>query len=68
VALARVMVYDVGYDSRSAVVNTNPSGSTGAAAQPVSTLTLIVTQDQAVQLSQAKWNGDLDVVLLPPQS
>ncbi|MHB8620549.1 MAG: Flp pilus assembly protein CpaB [Chloroflexota bacterium] len=68
VVLPRVTVYDVGYDERSTVVNTNPSGDPSrAAARPLSTLTLLVTPDQALQLSQAKWNGNLDVALLPPQ-
>jgi hypothetical protein len=33
----------------------------------VAWLTLIVTQDQAVQLAQARWSSDLDVALLPAQ-
>jgi hypothetical protein len=28
---------------------------------------LIVSQEQALQLTVAKWNGDLDVALLPPE-
>ena len=31
----------------------------------VSSLTLIVSQEQALQLTVAKRNGDLDVALLP---
>ncbi len=69
VVLPRVTVLDVGYVQRSTVVNTSGTGnSTDQAVDqgPVASLTLIVTQEQAVQLAQARWSGDLDVALLPP--
>ncbi len=34
-------------------------------ARPVNWLVLVVPQDQATRLSQARWNGDVEVVLLP---
>lgn len=66
VVLPRATVYDVGHDQRVAVVNTelaDRSGAQGAAKW----LTLVVTQEQALQLAQAKWAGELDVALLPPR-
>jgi hypothetical protein len=49
----------------------NASGSadlTGRAAaqRPVGFLTLAVTEAQSLQVAQARWNGELDVALLPP--
>ena len=70
VVLPRVMVYDVGHNQRSVVVNTaasSDSGDRSSARGPLGSLTLIVTQEQAVQLAQAKWSGELDVALLPAQ-
>lgn len=71
VILPRVTVHAVEYDERLAVVNTSAS-STGAGvpdqvAGRLASVTLAVTQDQALQLAQAKWNGELDMVLLPPE-
>lgn len=67
VVLPRVTVYDIGHDERLAVINTaGPSGSDQPQA-PLSSLTLIVNQEQALQLAQAKWNGELDVALLPAE-
>lgn len=69
VVLPRVAVYDVGYDERVTVVSTSGASdaSTRVAPQgPLSTLTLVLSQDQAIALAQAKWNGELDVALLPP--
>lgn len=66
VVLPRATVYDVGHDQRVAVVNTelaDRSAAQGAAKW----LTLVVTQEQALQLAQSKWAGELDVALLPPQ-
>lgn len=68
VVLPRVPVYEVGYDDRLTVVNTTAatdSESRPTVPGPLSSLTLIVTQEQALQLAQAKWNGELDVALLP---
>ena len=66
VVLPRATVYDVGHDQRVAVVNTklaDRSAAQGAAKW----LTLVVSQEQALQLAQAKWAGELDVALLPPR-
>jgi pilus assembly protein CpaB len=68
VVLPRITVYDVGQDERATVINTASSddadsGDTAA----ISSLTLIVSQEQALQLTVAKWNGDLDVALLPAE-
>ena len=68
VVLPRITVYDVGKDERGAVINTG--GSDGVDRDDVaaiSSLTLIVSQEQALQLTVAKWNGDLDVALLPAE-
>jgi Flp pilus assembly protein CpaB len=68
VVLPRITVYDVGQDERTAVINTGGSDDVDSdTASSVSSLTLIVSQEQAVQLSVAKWNADLDVALLPPE-
>jgi Flp pilus assembly protein CpaB len=69
VILPRVTVYDAGYEAGSTMVGTTGvSGTRGRVAEPgpLTWLTLLVTQDQSVRLAQAKWNGELDVVLLPP--
>ena len=65
VVLPRVTVYDVGYTQTIAAVG---ASSTDTAPNPdqIRSLTLVVSQDQAVQLAHAKWAGDLDVALLPP--
>jgi Flp pilus assembly protein CpaB len=64
VILPRVTVYDAGYEAGSTIVRTTGDRSSGQG--PLARLTLLVTQDQAVRLAQAKWNGELDVALLPP--
>jgi Flp pilus assembly protein CpaB len=68
VVLRRVRVHDVGRDERVTVVNTASAGEPSprpAAQGAVSTLTLVVTQGQALELARARWNGELDVALLP---
>lgn len=72
VVLPRVAVYEVGHDERLTTVAT--SGASGgdavgrAAGQgPISWVTLVVPQEQVLQLAQAKWAGELDVALLPLQ-
>jgi Flp pilus assembly protein CpaB len=68
VVLPRITVYDVGKDERGAVINTGGSGDVDRDdAAAISSLTLIVSQEQALQLTVAKWNGDLDVALLPAE-
>jgi Flp pilus assembly protein CpaB len=68
VVLPRVAVHDVAHDERFAVVNTSAAaGDGGAPARGAPTsLTLSVTQEEALELARARWNGELDVALLPP--
>jgi Flp pilus assembly protein CpaB len=66
VVLPRATVYEVGHDQRVAVVNTelaDRSTTQGAAKW----LTLVVSQEQALRLAEARWAGELDVMLLPPR-
>ena len=71
VVLSRVTVFDVGYDQRLTVVgSTGPSDSSTEASLGsglLKSVTLVVTEPEALALGQAKWNGDLDVLLLSPQ-
>lgn len=63
VVLSRVPVYDVGYSAGTTVIS---SGATSSSTQgPISWVTLIVTQRQAVRLARARWAGAIDVALLP---
>jgi Flp pilus assembly protein CpaB len=41
------------------------SGPTSRIARPVNWLVLVIAQEQVTTLSQARWNGDVEVVLLP---
>jgi len=70
VVLPRVTVYDVGRDSGSSSISSsstsNSSGSSSSSGA-LQWITLIVSQEQAVQLAQARWSSDLDVALLPAQ-
>ena len=80
VVLPRATVYDVGYEERTAAVTTAAGGAMVNAgsggdgreraerAARITSVTLVVTQDQALDLARARWNGELDVVLLPPGS
>jgi Flp pilus assembly protein CpaB len=70
VVLPRVTVYEVGREGSSSFSpNTNSSSTSTSSTNSgnLSWITLIVTQDQAVQLAQARWSSDLDVALLPAQ-
>lgn len=62
VVLPTVTVYDVGYQA-GAIVSTAGNASS-VSTGPISWVTLVVTQPQAVKLAQAKWAGQLDVALL----
>jgi Flp pilus assembly protein CpaB len=69
VVLPRAVVFDTArsQQSPSSVPSPdlgNPSPTSGAA----SWISVVVNQDQAVQLARARWGDDLDVALLPPQS
>lgn len=65
IVLERVVVYEVGYDVRLSVGVVGGDQAENNAGGPVASLTLIVTPEQAELLANAKWNGDLDVALLP---
>lgn len=67
VVLDRAVVYDTGREDRVAALG----GGLGEDAErarsgPLSSVTLVVTEEEAVRLAHARWNGDLDVALLPP--
>jgi pilus assembly protein CpaB len=63
VVLPRVAVYDVGHDQNLTTLST--SGAASATPGSISSLTLIVNQQQALALAQATWAGQLDVALRP---
>lgn len=67
VVLPRVTVYDVGYEQRLGAINTGSASNDSAAGGPISWVTVVVSPEQAVELARAKWAGELDVALLPPQ-
>jgi Flp pilus assembly protein CpaB len=70
VVLPRATVFEVGYDERSALfTSSTQDGQGGRAVSPglVVSLTLMVTREEAIDLAQAKWNGELDVALLPAE-
>ncbi len=66
VVLERVTVYAVGYDERLTAISPAEGTASRADNGPLASLTLVVTSEQAAQLANAKWNGELDVALLPP--
>jgi Flp pilus assembly protein CpaB len=63
VVLPDVQVYDVDHEHPLAVTGETASNTASGA---VSSVTLVVTPDQAQQLALARWSSDLDVALLPP--
>jgi len=75
VVLARATVYDVGFDDRLGVVSTSSAAGGADAADSTSRgprgrpawISLSVTEEQALQLARARWNGELDIDLLPPE-
>jgi Flp pilus assembly protein CpaB len=68
VVLPRVTVYEVGRDSAGVQLGGSNSGSVSSSAASSTWISLIVDQQAAVQLTQARWGGQLDVALLPPQA
>jgi Flp pilus assembly protein CpaB len=70
VVLPRVTIYAVDYDERVAVVNTAAAAPADApdrgTAGGIASVTVLVNQDQVLALSQARWNADVDLILLPP--
>jgi Flp pilus assembly protein CpaB len=75
VVLPRATVLEIGYDDRASVVHTAGTAGTGGAAADggrlsrgkVTSITLVVSPEQALDLAQARWNADLDVAVLPPE-
>jgi len=71
IVIDRAVVYAIGRDERTRVVSGAGSGDSASgqggseAAGPIASVTLILTPDQSLALAHAKWNGDLDVTLLP---
>lgn len=66
VVLPRVTVYDVGYDDRVTAIVSDSSATTPPSGD-IKWVSLIVTGEQGLRLTAAKWSGDVDVALLPPQ-
>lgn len=67
VVLPRVTVYDVGYEDHLGAINTGAAGSDSADRGLIRWVTVVVSPEQAIALARAKWAGELDVALLPPQ-
>jgi Flp pilus assembly protein CpaB len=65
VVVERAIVYGVGRDERAGAISAsgNATRDTGG---PLTSLTLVVTADQALRIATVKHGGELDVVLLPP--
>ncbi len=69
VVVDRATVLNVGYDPQLGTAGPTEStqdSSGSAAPAAVRSLTLVVTEQEAQQLAFARWNGELDVALLPP--
>jgi pilus assembly protein CpaB len=64
--LDRVQVFEVGRDPSLASPGLSGSDSADSGRGAISSLTLAVRADQAVQLAEARRTGELDIVLLPP--
>ncbi len=65
VVLDRARVYDVGY-AQGVTSVTGAAPADPARTGQIAWITMLLGADDAVKLSEARWNGDLDVVLLPP--
>ncbi len=66
VVLPSPTVYTIGYDPTSYGLAAGNEAASSGEPGTLSTLTLILSSQDALKLANAKWNGDLDVVLLPP--
>jgi len=65
VVLPRAMVYDVGYAERTLAVGTRSGSADPAAlAGALRSVTLAVTEPEAIAVAQARWSGELDVALV----
>lgn len=71
VVLPRATVYDVDWDERATVLHTSSSSGEASAGSAggrgsLTSLTLVVTQEEALELAHARWNGELAIALLSP--
>jgi Flp pilus assembly protein CpaB len=64
--LQRVQVVEVGRDTSLVGPTVGVSDSSAPSRGAITSLTLALTPDQAVQLAEARRTGELDVLLLPP--
>jgi len=67
--LERALVFEVGRDQSFSTSTASTSGSAngdGLTRGSITSVTLVVTPDQARQLAEARRTGELDVLLLPP--
>ena len=67
VVVDRATVRAVQQNAQLGLDGDNAGDSGRPATTPLRALTLGVSNDDAERLAQARWNGDLDVALLPPQ-
>jgi Flp pilus assembly protein CpaB len=65
VVLPQATVYVVGYDERAGAAG--PASGGQSRRGPITSLTLLVSDGQALQLAKARARGDLDVALLAPK-
>jgi Flp pilus assembly protein CpaB len=66
VVMARATIYDIGREQRGPTAGVVlPAGSTGNPSGAVQWVSLIVSQDQALEIIKALSNGDLQLALLP---
>lgn len=72
IVIDRATIYAVGRDERTRFVGgaAGAAGDTGTGAGDsggaLASVTLIATSEQRLALAQAKWGGEIDLVLLPP--
>lgn len=66
VILNKATVYDTGREDQGGVVS-NASNGQPTTASSATWAALIVSEDQAVQLANARWNSNLDIALVPSQ-
>jgi hypothetical protein len=69
VLVEAAMVQAIGRERRIGTTGLGVSAADAASANadsPVIWLTLLIGDESALELSNARWNGDLDIVLLPP--
>lgn len=69
VLLPAATVYAVGRERRVGTTGGLGGGDTGAtddASGTILWITLLMSEEAAIEMGNARWNGELDVVLLPP--